>query len=79
MCQGAKREPREQISNITSYIDGSMIYGSTDFVAGQVRDGDCKSLTMLQYSIYIYNIYIYIYINIYIKYLLKYLNHIEAR
>ena len=44
VCQGAKRESREQISNITSYVDGSMIYGSTDFVNGQVRDGDCKLL-----------------------------------
>ena len=44
VCQGAKRESREQISNISSYIDGSMIYGSTYFVAGQVRDGDCKLL-----------------------------------
>ena len=44
VCQGAKRESREQISNITSYVDGSMIYGSTDFVNGQVRDGDCKWL-----------------------------------
>ena len=42
VCQGSKREQREQISNITSYIDGSMIYGSTDFVASRVRKGKCK-------------------------------------
>lgn len=53
VCQGPKRESREQISNITSYIDGSMIYGSTDFVAGKVRDGNCKLLCYISDAIFV--------------------------
>ena len=46
VCQGEKREERQQISNITSYIDASMVYGSTEFVLSQVRDGNSKLFKM---------------------------------
>ena len=51
VCQGEKREERQQISNITSYIDASMVYGSTEFVLSQVRDGNSKFFKMFYSAI----------------------------
>lgn len=51
VCQGEKREERQQISNITSYIDASMVYGSTEFVLSQVRDGNSKLFNMFYSAI----------------------------
>ena len=51
VCQGVKREERQQISNITSYIDASMVYGSTKFILSQVRDGNSKLFTMFSPAI----------------------------
>ena len=42
VCQQAgRRVQREQISNITSYVDGSNIYG-INITAPLVRNGNCK-------------------------------------
>ena len=42
VCQPAgRRVTREQISNITSYVDGSNIYG-INITAPLVRNGNCK-------------------------------------
>ena len=38
ICQGQKREERQQINKVTSYIDGRMIYGSTDSESLQIRN-----------------------------------------
>ena len=43
-CQAdpANREQRQQVDNVTHYIDGSNIYGSTDFQSGELRNATCK-------------------------------------
>ena len=43
-CQAdpAIREQRQQVGNITHYVDGSNIYGSVDFLAEQLRNVTCK-------------------------------------
>ena len=38
ICQGQKREERQQINKVTSYIDGRMIYGSADSETLQIRN-----------------------------------------
>ena len=43
VCQGpGPRQVREQPNNITHYIDGSMIYGSSERELEQLRDGTSK-------------------------------------
>ena len=43
-CQAdsTQREQRQQVDNITHYVDGSNIYGSMDSVAAQLRNVTCK-------------------------------------
>lgn len=55
-CQHALKPPREQINQITHYIDGSMVYGSTDtradflreFEGGRLRVGEDNHLPRQQ-------------------------------
>ena len=43
VCQGpGPRQVREQPNNITHYVDGSMIYGSSERELEQLRDGTSK-------------------------------------
>ena len=42
-CENSRRRrPREHPMNITHYVDGSMIYGSTDRELELLRDGKSK-------------------------------------
>ena len=38
----ATSQQRQQVGNITHYVDGSNIYGSVDFLAEQLRNVTCK-------------------------------------